>query len=369
MGRRLAVGVVLAVLAVACASRVAVESEPPVTDRPPSTPGSMPRPDDRAEEPADRPGDDAADEDGEMDEGEVVDLEALGVNELGQIPVIMYHRIVEDGSSYDTSPDDFRAELQALWEGGYRPITVADLVDGNIDVPAGTSPVVLTFDDASASQFALDDHGNVATDTAVGILQQFAAEHPDFTPTASFYVLAHNFGASGDRAHVLLRALDELGFELGNHTADHENLGQLDGAGVQAALAAGVRNLRAAVPDAPVRTLSLPYGAYPQDRALAHRGSSDGIDYRHDGVLLVGSSPSPSPFHRTFDALAIPRIRSNPEFDPDGEPDFGSGYWLWQLEQQPGLRYVSDGDPDTVAFPAERADDLAPSFASRARPY
>ncbi|MEX0869684.1 MAG: polysaccharide deacetylase family protein [Nitriliruptoraceae bacterium] len=308
-------------------------------------------------------GDDSADGDHVADPAEV------GANELGRIPVIMYHRIVADGSEYDTSPAAFRAELTMLADRGYRPIRAVDLVDGDIDLPAGTTPVVLTFDDSSPTQFALAPDGRVVSETAVGILHDVAASREGFTPTGSFYVLDHPFGASGDHAADLLRALADLGFEIGNHTAGHDNLSRLDPAGVQAALAAGVRAIRGVLEDAPVRTLSLPFGAFPADRGLAHRGSADGIVYQHDGILLVGSGPAHSPFHRDFDPHAIPRIRSDPEFDAEGEPDFGSGYWLWQLEQEPGTRYVSDGDPSVISFPAARGADLADAHADRANPY
>jgi hypothetical protein len=52
-----------------------------------------------------------------------------------------------------------------------------------------------------------------------------------------------------------------------------------------------------------------------------------------------------------------------------GVKDFGSSYWLDVLEQEPGLRYVSDGDPAVITFPASEQGDLAPRFGSRARPY
>jgi hypothetical protein len=80
----------------------------------------------------------------------------VGTDELGHIPVLMYHRIVDEPVSvYDRTPADFRAELERLAGEDYVPVTAADLAAGRIDVPAGTHPVVLTFDDGSPTQFAL----------------------------------------------------------------------------------------------------------------------------------------------------------------------------------------------------------------------
>jgi hypothetical protein len=64
----------------------------------------------------------------------------------------------------------------------------------------------------------------------------------------------------------------------------------------------------------------------------------------------------------------VPRIRSAPSWN-GGEPDFGSAFWFDVLEQRPERRYVSDGDPNTISFPSELAERLAPRFAGRANPY
>src|SRR5690606_25844681 len=77
-----------------------------------------------------------------------VDPAQVQANELGRIPVLMYHRIVPTTESvYDRTPDDFRAELERLAREDYVPITTAELAAGRIDIPAGKHPVVLTFDD------------------------------------------------------------------------------------------------------------------------------------------------------------------------------------------------------------------------------
>lgn len=288
----------------------------------------------------------------------------VGANELGEIPVIMYHRVFKGASGdYDITPRQFRAELQYLYDNDYRPVRVVDIVEGNLDVPAGTTPFAMTFDDSSREQMAYDDDGEIDPKTAVGILLDFADEHPDFDAVASFYVNAHPFGGGSD-APQMLRDLHELGFELGNHTASHSNLRELSAGGVRKELAAGVAAITDAVPDAQVRTLSLPLGIWPEPRKLAYRGEG----YDHEGILLVGADPAPSPFHAEFDPLALPRIRSSPAWD-GGEPDYGSAFWLDVLAEHPERRYVSDGNPETVSFPQDLSADLARKFDRAANPY
>ena len=100
---------------------------------------------------------------------------SMPANELGQIPVVMHHMIRADRvGDYDQTPQEFRAELEYLWRHGYTPITVGELLSGKLDVPRGTTPVVLTFDDATTYQFELDSNGSVKPKTAVGIMLEFA---------------------------------------------------------------------------------------------------------------------------------------------------------------------------------------------------
>lgn len=296
-----------------------------------------------------------------------VDPASVGADELGAIPVLMYHRLVESSTSeYDLTPEAFRAELEWLFANGYRPVLAADLANGLLDVPAGTTPVVLTFDDSSTSQARLTPDGGIDPGSAIGILVEVAAAHDGVAPVASLYAISSAMFGGGEQGDRVVRELLARGFELGNHSHDHANLARIGDAEVQRQLAQNVATL--ARLGATVTTLSLPYGIQPTDRGLAVAGTSDGTSYRHDLVLLVGAGPAPSPFRVDFDPTAVPRIRSSPSWE-GGEPDYGSRFWLEWLDAAPGRRYVSDGDPTRVSFPAARQADLAPAFAAVANPY
>src|SRR5882724_6587931 len=75
-------------------------------------------------------------------------------NENGRIPILEYHLITDKDSRWGRSADHFRRDLKLLYDRGYRPINVSQLIDKKFDIPAGTSPVVFTFDDASPGQFS-----------------------------------------------------------------------------------------------------------------------------------------------------------------------------------------------------------------------
>jgi peptidoglycan/xylan/chitin deacetylase (PgdA/CDA1 family) len=248
----------------------------------------------------------------------------------GPVPVLMHHRLVDGAAGdYDMTAAFFRAELERLYREKYHPIRTIDLVRRDFDaVPAGKKPVVLTFDDGTPGQFAMTSSGQVDPASAVGILLAFHAEHRDFPATASLYVNQNPFGYSGVAARRALVRLHSLGFEIGNHTLTHPNLRSLSSAEVQSEIG-GLAALVAQAGIPAPRTLALPYGVHPHDHALVARGGRGTTAYVNEGVLLVGANPSPSPYDKKFDPLAIPRIRCTSH--DGGRDPLELNYWLNRL--------------------------------------
>jgi peptidoglycan/xylan/chitin deacetylase (PgdA/CDA1 family) len=271
-------------------------------------------------------------------------------NELGRVMILEYHKIDHPEGRWTRTPANFRADLQRLWEKGYRPVALNDLLDGKINVPAGTTPVVLTFDDSSPGQFRyLEKNGAVEVDpdSAVGILEAFAREHPEFGLRATFYVLPaadppnrlFNQPAHEGRK---LQYLASRGFEIGNHTLWHANLSHYGEETVRKQLAEAQERIARYVPGYRLRTLALPMGAYPREIGWAVRGSVNGIAYQHDAILQVAGGAAPSRFSKSFDALRLPRIQA---------VESEISYWLGYFDKHPEARFVSDGDPLTMTVP------------------
>lgn len=294
------------------------------------------------------------------------DPAGVGANELGAVPVLMYHRITTEATTvYDRSPKEFRAELERLAAEGYVPVTAAEYVTGKINIPAGRHPVVLTFDDSSPSQFSLRGDGTPDPRSAVGILLEVSRRHPGFRPVATMFVNGDPFEEPGGKR--TLNWLHRHGFEIGNHTATHQNLGQASAAQVRTEIAGNQKAITGAVPGISVRTLALPFGIAPDPPGLAAEGESGGTRYHHQGVFLVGAGPAPSPFTAAFDPQNIPRIRSQGR---RGEgADLASARWLDRLAAEDPARYTSDGDPATVSFPESSSAQPAPRSTAMARPY
>jgi len=254
----------------------------------------------------------------------------LPANELGRIPVLEYHLIGDKDSRWGRSRDGLRRDLELLYARGYRPITVSQLVDGKIDIPAGRSPVVFAFDDASPGQFRyVEKNGTLEIDptSGVGIWLAFNKAHPDWGNRATFCVLpsamaGHAFfgdkGIEGQKTewrYLKLRFLAQQGFELCDHTLWHAQLNRYPDAEVQEQIARGVMAIDSAVPGYRVRTFAVPQGLWPKNRALAREGryavprSGRVVSYRFDAVLDVTGPASRSPRDPSFDAGRIPRIQ------------------------------------------------------------
>jgi peptidoglycan/xylan/chitin deacetylase (PgdA/CDA1 family) len=294
---------------------------------------------------------------------------SVHANELGRVPVLMYHKLTAHPSSdYDRRPADFNADLAYLEKHGFVPITAADLVAGKIDIPAGKHPVVFTFDDGTVSQFALGADGKPKPGTALALMQAFAVTHPDFPAVATFYVNAAPFGTTaGERVLAYLTA---HGDEVGDHTVDHTNLHTATDAKVQAEIAGNLAMIVKADPSAKVTTFALPFGAIPKTRALDHSGSSGGTSYKFAGVFAVGAGPAHSPYNAAFDPLYVPRIRAQNQADAKAaDRPYISSYLLPQLVANPSSLYVSDGDPGHVSYPRSTTIAVAARWKSVAQPY
>lgn len=254
---------------------------------------------------------------------------AMSAASTGKLPVLMVHLVTDTDALYTITKARFRHTLALLYAHGYRPITVAQMIDRRIDVAPGMRPVVFTFDDASASQFGyIEKNGSLQIDpeSAVGIWLAFARTHPDWKPRATFCMLSGaeagrsffgNKGIEGQKTEWRFRKLQFLrdqGFELCNHTLWHANLAKYPDAFVQEQIARGQLAIDSAVPGYKVRTFALPLGVWPKNRVLAQRGQwrdpKTGVvtRYNHDAILEVAGGPSVSPFDPSFKPLSIRRF-------------------------------------------------------------
>ncbi len=290
---------------------------------------------------------------------------AIGANEMGQVLVLMYHHFDSEESDWTRTPEHFREDISLLKAEGYYPINARDLASGNIDIPAGRSPVLITFDDSSPGQYRILDDGSIDPDCAVGIMQA-AVEEGDWASRATFSCLLDVtpkervlFGQP-ERQQEKLRNLVEWGYEISSHTVTHLSLSEASTEEATKQLAESQATLEELVGDGyQVTTLSVPFGEYPDDESLIASGEYDGTSYKYTAGLALGTTPSASPVSTKFRALHIPRVRGSDPY---------LGEVIQYMKDNPELRYISDGDPTTVSAPAELQEKLGALRSDLGRP-
>jgi len=292
-------------------------------------------------------------------ENNEIDYEKIKPNENGQIIILMYHGIGEEESEWVRTAENFKKDLHILYEKGYRLISLRDYINNNIDVEAGYTPVVLTFDDGLLNQFNIIEDGEkkyIDPLCAVGILEEFYKEHPDFGRAASFYVYYPTPFRQKDLIKEKFEFLVNNGYEIGNHGYNHENLGKIGIEAVQESLAKNVQKTQEILPEYIVESLALPYGAAPKgdDYKYVISGNYQGFEYRHKAVLKVGSNPAPAPNSIKFDPYRLPRVRAS-EINVQGT---GIYDYIEYFEKNPEKKYISDGNPDTITIPESEIDNI-----------
>jgi len=299
---------------------------------------------------------------------------AAGVNELNSVPILMYHRIYDmtndeteytggnvDKDGYNRTYEAFENDLEMYYDSGYRCMRLTDYLDGEIDVPFGYSPIILTFDDGrqEAGIEGFDAEGNpiFAPHSALGILEAFKEKHPDFRTTATFFLneaLFEEIPAYEDRVKVVQWLVDH-GYDVGNHTLDHPQLSDCTAEEITRQVGGMYRILEDTIPGKYVNIVALPYGDPTDMKADAKyenimHGEYEGFPYETKGALLCGCTRQCSPFTTDWDPTHIRRIRG---YDNHGE-EFDIEMCFAQLNE--GKRYISDGNPDTVVIRAEEEE-------------
>jgi peptidoglycan/xylan/chitin deacetylase (PgdA/CDA1 family) len=168
------------------------------------------------------------------------------------VPVLCFHQLREfradDGAyarSIITPPAVLTAQLQALRDGGYSTVTAPALVDHlQFGSPLPARPVLLTFDDGSATHHAV----------ALPALQQLGFVATFFPMTV---VLDKPDWLSRDQVRDLHRA----GMTIGCHTYDHPRLDRLPADQWETQLTAPAAEL-AEIVGSPVDLVAYPFGVW-----------------------------------------------------------------------------------------------------------
>lgn len=305
------------------------------------------------------------------------------VDELGEVPIMMYHGIQNkknsdteytggniDKDGYQRTSEAFRNDLEFYYNEGYRMIRLSDYIDGNIDVQLGKSPIILTFDDGLENNIkvtGVDEKGEIIIDpnSAVGILESFKQKYPDYNVTATFFVNGGLFQQEGYNEKILKWLVDN-GYDIGNHTHSHVDFTNVDSVKTIEEIGKVYEILDNIIPKKYVNIVALPFGS---PYSLEHENMSyifnstyNNKTYETKTTLRVGWKAESSPFSSDFNSKFLKRIRA---YDNNGEEfDIEMNFKLLKNN-----RYISDGDINTVVIPSNKSNLLNNNIQKNIKTY
>ena len=299
-----------------------------------------------------------------------INYKELKVDESGNVPIMMYHGIHNitdneytggnvDKDGYQRTTEAFKKDLEFYYNSGYRMIRLNDYVNGVIDVEAGYSPIIITFDDGLSNNIkvtGLDENGEIIIDpnSAVGVLESFKQKYPDFNVTATFFVNGGLFNQSEYNEKILKWLIDN-GYDIGNHSYSHADFTSISKEKSVQEIGSVYNLLDKYIPEKYVNIVALPFGS-PYDKSHANfnsilKGVYNDKEYNTIATLRVGWEAEYSPFNKSFDKTFLKRIRA---YDNNGkEFDIEMNFKI--LENN---RYISDGDKNTITIPKEKEDKI-----------
>lgn len=289
-----------------------------------------------------------------------IDYQAVKPNELGHIMVIMYHGII-DLPPYHVTEEQLLEQLQYMYDHKYRPISVRDYIDNNINIEAGYTPIVFTFDDGLSSTFSLiEENGELVPKpgTAIEIIERFSKTHPGFDSKAGLYINGQKIFEGAGTVEERIKWLVDHGYDVGNHTASHDKtqmLSKLDSRQIMKNIGIVHQIIKNAVPDYTVDSLAYTFGNRPVKalRNLVLDGEYNNIKYNYSVAFKEGASaPYYSPLHTKFDPLNVARARGSKGEIQD------MGWFFDYYEQHPEKKYISDGNPDRVSILEKDEDSV-----------
>lgn len=300
-------------------------------------------------------------------------LASDGINELGRVPIMMYHGIREktknstgtvggnvDKDGYNRTPEAFKKDLEFYYENGYEMIRLEDYINGKVTASYGKSPIILTFDDGNEDNIrvtGLDENGNIIIDknSAVGILEEFKKEHKDVNVTATFFVNGGIFNQS-EYNDKILKWMVENGYDIGNHTQTHLDIKKSSSDRVQKEIAYVYDELEKVIPGKYVKIIALPFGSpYVKSHdnfKYVLSSTYNDKTYETEAALRVGWEPEVSCYDKNFDKTFLKRCRA---YDNNGK-EFDIDMVFNSILKT--TKYISDGNPDTIVVKEKDKDKL-----------
>jgi len=282
------------------------------------------------------------------------------------VPILLYHRFKTNrpSTSNIVSRLDFQDELEKLYASGYVTISIERWLAGDLRVPEGKRPLVLSMDDLFyRNQIVLTSNGTPSDQTGLGLAWKFSQEHPDF---GFHWALFANLGDKpfGDGetlaerdiqlANVIVWCLENDAMVY-NHTYRHVRFKYTNGLGVTAELKSNDLSLRRLLTlvnrqdliSKPGNLFALPAGQWPRTKDA-------------QTALYGYKNPERKPLQAIFDVdfIARPNFMSAP---------YTKKFDRWKLPRMvadlPAVKYLTEKKD---AIPAAQQCEVGPLDESHA---
>jgi peptidoglycan/xylan/chitin deacetylase (PgdA/CDA1 family) len=213
------------------------------------------------------------------------------------VPILIYHRIVpladagQAANSLLIPPDIFAAQMQALYEAGWRTTTLGEFAQGMADGKALPSRVfVITIDDGWWDGYTY----------AYPVMHKYGF-------VATYFVISSRIDEKGFLSSGELQELQAAGNEIGNHTTNHVSLQAVNLAGAKAEVDGASDKIAAVTGRRPV-SFSYPMGRI-NGVALEAVSECPGLK-----IAVTKTSGVTESWHTRF---YLPRVRVDPDTNPD----------------------------------------------------
>ncbi|MEJ5223943.1 MAG: hypothetical protein WHV44_05755 [Anaerolineales bacterium] len=250
------------------------------------------------------------------------------------VPALLYHQFADDSSPNSDANkirlSDFRAHLETIHALGFVFVSLSDWLKGDLRVPPGKSPIILTMDDLFFNnQITLGEDGNPTLNSGIGVWWDVYLQKPDLGfKGALFANLGDKLYARPDRpdwedklARAIVWCLEHDLIPY-NHTYTHARLDLTENENLTFEFHWNDRYLRELLAKAGRTDLiprldniiALPYGYWPPKLSAQKIIRAY---YTPEGQPMLGAMIAdyafraeyiPAPYTATFDRFNLPRI-------------------------------------------------------------
>jgi hypothetical protein len=251
--------------------------------------------------------------------------------------VLTYHQFAANHAERSTALkvrfEDFEAQLNQLYDAGFSLVTLEDWMAGQIVIPEGRRPLILSLDDLYFNnQIRLDESGEPIAESGLGILWRFYQEHPDFGYSAALFVnLGNKLYGNPDDPDWEMQLAEMIAWGIDhdlvpyNHFYTHPQLHISDAQAILWELEMNDNYLRELLTLAGREDLipglenmiALTYGVWPQpgdiDDMLAYTNpEGDPVRMVAEIDLVYQEKYLPAPYDPDYDPFRLPRHVASP---------------------------------------------------------